>query len=98
MAGCSGLGFTVFYGAKRALSPPEITRAKVVCAGCPVQRLCLEDGLDEDWGIWGGYTPPERRRALSGLSGSRQAVLLAFDRGLMDELVSLEGPRSDGPN
>lgn len=90
MAGCSGLGFWVFYGAKRALSPPEIRRAKVVCGECPVRRMCLADGLGEAWGIWGGYTPPERKRALSAVEGSSEAVLLAFDRGLMDQLVVLE--------
>lgn len=92
MAGCSGLGFSVFYGAKRALSDPEISRAKQVCAACPVQRVCLYDGMSEDYGIWGGYTKPERKRALLALGGSIENVLTAFDAGYLDDLVAL----SDG--
>lgn len=90
MAGCNGLGFAVFYGAKRALSEPEIARAKVICDACPVQRVCLQDGLNEAWGIWGGYTKPERSRALRAVQGDHEAVLLAYDRGLLDRLVALE--------
>lgn len=41
-------------------------KAKRLCAGCPYQQLCLANALaiDDDWGIWGG-TDPEERRLLS---------------------------------
>lgn len=41
----------------------RIARAKEVCARCPVQGLCLEAGVrnNEQFGIWGGTTPAERR-------------------------------------
>jgi len=32
----------------------EIQRAKSVCEGCPVRLACLEAGLDEPYGVWGG--------------------------------------------
>ena len=36
--------------------------AKMVCEQCPVQEECLYRGEDEEYGVWGGKTPRERRR------------------------------------
>ena len=35
----------------------DVIRAKRICAGCPVQLLCLEGAIDrhEPWGVWGGH-------------------------------------------
>lgn len=33
--------------------------AKAVCDRCPVWKLCLNDGMDENWGMWGGLMPNE---------------------------------------
>lgn len=43
-------------------------RAKKVCQECPVQQQCLQEALerDEPFGIWGGFTPPERLRIKRG--------------------------------
>lgn len=48
--------------------------AKAVCAHCPVVDLCLEAAIAvdpaDDYGVWGGSTPPERvrmRRARTAL-------------------------------
>jgi len=43
------------------------SEAKRICAGCPVQRECLEYALRvrEPFGIWGGLNETERR-ALAG--------------------------------
>jgi WhiB family redox-sensing transcriptional regulator len=35
--------------------------AKAVCATCPVRADCLEAGIDERFGVWGGLTERERR-------------------------------------
>lgn len=35
--------------------------AKMVCEHCPVQDKCLNLGWDEEYGVWGGTTPKERR-------------------------------------
>lgn len=32
-----------------------------VCNRCPVWDVCLEKGMDEVWGMWGGLTPNERK-------------------------------------
>jgi WhiB family transcriptional regulator, redox-sensing transcriptional regulator len=39
--------------------------AKAVCRGCTVREQCLEYALDpiEAWGVWGGLSEQERRRA-----------------------------------
>ena len=37
-------------------------RAVTVCFSCPVRLECLEAGLDEPWGIWGGSRPNLRAR------------------------------------
>ena len=36
--------------------------AQSICAGCPVRAQCLELGLDEDFGIWGGLSTLQRKR------------------------------------
>jgi hypothetical protein len=35
---------------------------RVVCSTCPVWEECLEAGVDERWGMWGGLTPKERKK------------------------------------
>ena len=35
--------------------------AKRVCQACPVRAQCLEYGLDEKWGVWGGLGPAARK-------------------------------------
>jgi WhiB family redox-sensing transcriptional regulator len=36
--------------------------AREICLRCPVIALCLKVGLYEDYGIWGGTTPEQRRK------------------------------------
>jgi WhiB family redox-sensing transcriptional regulator len=45
------------------LSLDQVTRAKAICAGCPVRRQCLAFALDtrQDHGVWGGMSEEERR-------------------------------------
>lgn len=35
--------------------------AKLACHRCPVWKECLQYGMLETWGMWGGLTPHERR-------------------------------------
>lgn len=41
----------------------RIVIAKALCTVCPVASECLTWAIETDQpqGIWGGYTPPERR-------------------------------------
>jgi WhiB family redox-sensing transcriptional regulator len=61
-ARCRGVDPEIFY-------PPEedeALMAKEICAGCPVQQVCLDHALTrrEKIGVWGGMTERERRRML----------------------------------
>ncbi len=55
-AACSGLGNELFYPVRQAAA------AKAVCALCPVKEQCLEAGLEDKFGIWGGTTERARRK------------------------------------
>lgn len=52
---------------------PEYADSKAICDKCPVVSACLEYALAhmrDEWdvgqhGMWGGTTPPERRRILN---------------------------------
>lgn len=52
----------------------QLKQAKRVCAGCPVQSLCLEwaflAGIDH--GVWGGMSEDERRLMRSRASKMRR--------------------------
>lgn len=41
----------------------NVTRAKAMCARCPIRQQCLEYAIDshEAYGIWGGTSEEERR-------------------------------------
>ncbi|GAA2092243.1 WhiB family transcriptional regulator [Microlunatus panaciterrae] len=55
-------------GMEDALFPEasDQKRARLLCAGCPVQSECLAEALDNriEWGVWGGMTERERRLLL----------------------------------
>lgn len=58
---CRSVDPEIFF----ALDKPTIARAKDVCASCPVTRECLQYGLAEPDGIWGGRTFQERENLVS---------------------------------
>lgn len=49
----------------------DIAKARSICAGCPGQRQCREDGEREEFGIWGGTTPAQRGFAGDSLEPRR---------------------------
>lgn len=55
----------LFYPTGIATDGDLVTmQAKAVCRRCQVNDKCLAYALDrgEQWGVWGGLTPTERRR------------------------------------
>jgi len=44
------------------LREEAIETARTICFKCPVIDKCLKVGLFEEYGIWGGTTPEQRRR------------------------------------
>ena len=66
-AACRGKDPELFYPAgTTGPAPVQADLAKAICHRCPVLDNCLQSALDtrEDWGIWGGTTPTERRKLL----------------------------------
>jgi WhiB family redox-sensing transcriptional regulator len=47
-------GVDFFPELKTRKGAKQAERAKAVCVGCPVRQACLEAGLEERFGIWGG--------------------------------------------
>jgi hypothetical protein len=56
-AACKGCSPAIFFP-EQGNSNRE---AKAICNSCPVQRDCLEAGMNEDFGVWGGMAQDERR-------------------------------------
>jgi WhiB family redox-sensing transcriptional regulator len=59
-AACRDAPGVDFFAERAALE--EVERAKAVCRLCPVRLSCLEAGLEEQFGVWGGLSSAERRR------------------------------------
>lgn len=59
-AACTGTDIDFF-----AEAAETVAAAKLVCARCPVRDECLAfaDENDEHFGVWGGMSEKERRRA-----------------------------------
>ena len=79
-------------------------RAKLTCVReCPFREECLEVGLDEPFGVWGGYSPEERAKLRAGQviplpnkvhqsPGRReQAVRLALSGLSVREVARMQG-------
>ncbi len=67
LAACAGEMSAMFYppisSEPRRAKRSRESRAKAVCASCPVREQCLQHAVenDERYGIWGGLTDRERR-------------------------------------
>jgi hypothetical protein len=55
LAACRGADPALFFAEQME------DEAKLLCRSCPVRLDCLEAGLGEPWGVWGGLTARERR-------------------------------------
>jgi WhiB family redox-sensing transcriptional regulator len=91
-AACSDMDTDLFYPEaslderkKGVWNPADYEAARQVCLGCPVRPECYEYAMatEEEWGMWGGFTPEERKAMKkSGLepdlrgmrSGSRKSL------------------------
>jgi WhiB family redox-sensing transcriptional regulator len=67
-------------------NPTEMEHAKEACGFCPVRTECAELGDDEEFGIYGGMTPEERRIA------KRTRVAIA-ERRLTAQLLAMQENR-----
>ena len=71
----SGLFFAPNYFERKEEKDTRESRARAICARCPVRQDCLEYALriHEGHGIWGGLNELERRSLLRARERERQA-------------------------
>lgn len=63
-AACAGEDTGRFYADTGPGTDRDISWCRALCAGCPVSGQCLDYAMEhEQFGIWGGTTAEERRRA-----------------------------------
>lgn len=58
-ARCKEVGTETFYPEKS--DHISSRKARAICSRCEVKAECLEYGINEEHGIWGGLTSVERR-------------------------------------
>lgn len=74
-AACRGRDAETFYHPDNERGPSRLqreTRAKAICAQCPVIAACRRWALTtrEPYGVWGGLTVEERARLLTRRAAS----------------------------
>lgn len=58
-ARCKEVGTELFFPEQSDVIGSR--RARSICNKCEVKAECLEYGINEEFGIWGGLTSVERR-------------------------------------
>lgn len=63
-AACRGLPAHWWYPPSPITTEATVNlrKAKQLCAGCEVRVECLEAGMTEEYGVWGGLSPKHRRK------------------------------------
>jgi WhiB family redox-sensing transcriptional regulator len=64
-AACQGVDTNYFYPEVGGTTYSIVQR---ICMGCDVRMECLQAGMSEEHGIWGGLHPDARRRLKRGIS------------------------------
>lgn len=81
-AACRGMDVNLFMPERGDIA--TVNNAKRICATCPVQTQCLEYGLEEKHGIWGGMAEAPRRKLRAKRlreTGKRYTRLKPIDHG-----------------
>jgi WhiB family transcriptional regulator, redox-sensing transcriptional regulator len=65
LAACRSADPDLFFPVTGGGWAGQVEKAKVLCGTCHVRRECLQYAITEDeaYGVWGGMTEDERRRA-----------------------------------
>lgn len=76
---CAGMSFAEFFGAasdeRPTMKRSEVSRARSICAGCPVKRECLDWALEhEGFGVWGGTSGRQRTIMRAAMKAGQQDV------------------------
>ena len=61
-ANCRGLNTEIFYHEEADLRERQLDNRAIrkICFTCPIQKECLKAGMEEEFGIWGGFNRRER--------------------------------------
>ena len=71
-AACRGMDPKIFYPEQGGYSTLAANvEAQATCDGCPVREQCGEQGARDEYGVWGGRRPEERRMLRRRRSVSR---------------------------
>ena len=58
---CKNLAGDIWFPPFEATNPEQYYAiAKTICNVCPVWKECLDIGIKETYGVWGGLTPQDR--------------------------------------
>lgn len=61
LALCREIGSEIFFPPDdKPVARDFYANAKSICNRCDVKNECLEYGIKETYGVWGGTTPSER--------------------------------------
>jgi WhiB family redox-sensing transcriptional regulator len=58
---CKGMGTETFFPGQHQRK--SVIEACKFCSACPVQDRCLDYGLEEEHGIWGGTSGRQRQKS-----------------------------------
>ena len=64
-----------FFPEEQTHGGNHLIAPRKMCVACPVRYDCLEYGLEEPYGVWGGHSPSQRKRIVK---------LLKTDSSLID--------------
>lgn len=78
-ARCRGADPELFYPSRGA-ADSQYRLARVMCAECPVSRECLEYGMNEGYGIWGGLSRNQRHQLAAARKKPPVVVPVFLDR------------------
>lgn len=73
-AACKGMDPDMWFPERGETGLGNRSPALAVCRRCPVQVECLDAGMDEPVGIWGGLTVQDRERIRGRRIGSAAKV------------------------
>jgi WhiB family redox-sensing transcriptional regulator len=76
-ASCRTIPVELFF----PLVEQEAEDAKAICQACQVREQCLEFAIDagERFGVWGGFTPQERRSLVAKRRARARAAAAALE-------------------
>lgn len=90
---CSEVDPNIFYPEGDG-SHAKTMQAKRICGSCPLVISCLNTALanNEEYGIWGGSTPAERK-AIRRSPARKELHLYNLKRGIANDFVGKTAPK-----